>query len=122
MLSKTWAGGAVVLAVAAGAMLSRAPQAAGAAAEDVTVGALMERLAALEKRVTALEQRPAPAAAAAQQQQQQQQVAPELAANRDKARARMRTDLQTYKQEELREVEQLYQPSNDRSQRGSPIV
>ena len=121
MLSKTWAGGAVVLAVAASAILSRAPQAAGAAAaEEVTMAALLERLAALEKRVTALEQRPAPAAAG--QQQPPPQASPELAANRAKAQARMRADRQTYKQEELGEVEALYQPSNDRSQRGSPMV
>ena len=115
-------GGAVLLAVMAGSLLSHAqttPDATrdAAAGDAATIAALMERLAALEKRVTQLEQRPAANAAAAAPQ-----ISPEQAANRDKARERMRADLTTYKREQLQEVEQLYQPSNDRSQRGSPMV
>lgn len=89
------------------------------------VAALQERVRALEAQVAELQAKLAAATggpAASGQASPKQVDAATLATIRNQARARMRADSQTYTREQLAEIEQLYQPSNDRAQRGTPAV
>jgi TolA-binding protein len=67
--------------------------------------ALEQRVAALEKEVAALKAAIAPVAEKARAGQR-------VAEQRNKARARMRRDLEVYSSDELREIEGLYQTAN----------
>ena len=91
------------------------------------VAALQARVAALEAQVAALQRELAAAKAgggqAAAAGAEPAKVDPaQLTAIRNRARARMRADTQNFTPAQLAEIEQLYQPSNDRAQRGTPAV
>jgi hypothetical protein len=85
------------------------------------VAALQERVRALEAQVADLQAKLAAASRQAPAANGPVDAAT-LATIRNQARARMRADSKTYTREQLAEIEQLYQPSNDRAQRGTPAV
>lgn len=78
------------------------------------VPTLQARVRALEAQVVALQQQLAATTGKADPAA--------LATIRNQARARMRADTKNLTQTQLEEIEQLYQPSNDRAQRGTPAV
>lgn len=93
--------------------------AAGAARGQATtmpsdVPTLQARVRALEAQVASLQAELAAASGKADPAA--------LATIRAEARGRMRADAQRYTKAQLDEIEQLYQPSNDRAQRGTPAV
>jgi hypothetical protein len=91
--------------------------------KDKQIEQLLDRVAQLEKKVADLEKKLGGGnAVAAAPQPTGQAPAKVFQSLQEKARARSMADRKTYSAEQLQEAESLYQPSNDRSRRGSPEV
>ena len=91
--------------------------------KDKQIQQLLDRIATLEKKVADLEQRVTKDSTAATATPAAARITPaKLQALQTKARTRMAGDLKTYTKDQQREIEALYQPSNDRARRGSPEI
>ena len=111
----------ISLVIVMALLLAPTLHAAEASADkDKQIQVLLDRITTLEKKVAELEQRLSKADSATPASATIDRA--KLSSLQTKARARMAADRTHYSADQLREVENLYQPSNDRARRGSPEI